>query len=295
MKPLDKNKIGVFVTKLRKSRDLSLDDMGDLLHVSGRTVRRWENGEITPTMEDIINICNEFNISLEEMFEGERNIDHEVDRKMTEVSTGIDQLNEIVNSTDKTMNILSEGVNDLKEQIKLLNNEEHPRKRDNDLTWLWLLLAHVVATVIGFICYAKGKRNYMTTFVSTILYISVISFLMYKNRNNHKNLKMLLVYSVVLGLNMFINIVLETNILQERELVSGKPGVIRIDNIELLLVNGALYGLRHLGMRKIKLFIGLCFFIYSVWIIYCGYSLSSDSIKPFIQKTISHMKKLSSR
>ena len=65
MKPLNKNKIGEFITKLRKSRDLSLDDMGDLLYVSGRTVRRWENGEITPTMEDIINICNEFTISLE--------------------------------------------------------------------------------------------------------------------------------------------------------------------------------------------------------------------------------------
>ncbi|MBQ3375452.1 MAG: helix-turn-helix transcriptional regulator [Erysipelotrichaceae bacterium] len=293
MKPLNKNKIGEFITKLRKSRDLSLDDMGDLLYVSGRTVRRWENGEITPTMEDIINICNEFNISLEEMFEGERSIDHEVDRKMTEVSTGIDQLSDMVNSTDKTVNVLSEGVNELKEQIKLMNNEEHYRKHD-DLTWFWLLLIHVIVTIIGFICYAKGNRNYITSFVSTILYIIAISFLMYRNRNNHKNLKMLFAYSVILGLNMFINIVLEINILQERELISGKPGMIRIDNLELMIVNGALYGLRHLGLVKVKLFIGLCFFIYSAWIVFCGYNLSSEKLKPAIRKAISGMKKLSS-
>lgn len=65
---LNTDQLGKYLLKLRKSRDLSLDEMGSLLHVSGRTVRRWENAEVTPTMSDIINICNEFNISLDEFF-----------------------------------------------------------------------------------------------------------------------------------------------------------------------------------------------------------------------------------
>ena len=40
MENLDKNRIIELITERRKSRDLSLDDMGNILHVSGRTVRR---------------------------------------------------------------------------------------------------------------------------------------------------------------------------------------------------------------------------------------------------------------
>ncbi len=62
---LDKKKLGQFLQRLRKTRDLSLEEMGNLLHVSGRTIRRWENAEVTPTIDDIFNICKEFNISIE--------------------------------------------------------------------------------------------------------------------------------------------------------------------------------------------------------------------------------------
>ena len=40
--------------------------MANLLHVSERTIRRWENAEATPSIYDIINICSEFHIPTEE-------------------------------------------------------------------------------------------------------------------------------------------------------------------------------------------------------------------------------------
>lgn len=73
MNELNTDKLSEFLKKLRKSRDLNFDEMGALLHVSGRTVRRWENAEVTPMMDDIINICNEFNITLDEFFSAEKN------------------------------------------------------------------------------------------------------------------------------------------------------------------------------------------------------------------------------
>lgn len=42
MKELDKKKLSQLIEKLRKSRDLSRAEMGILLGVSGRTVKRWE-------------------------------------------------------------------------------------------------------------------------------------------------------------------------------------------------------------------------------------------------------------
>ena len=68
MKEPDTKKLSQLMIKLRKSRDLSRDEMGSLLGVSGRTIRRWENGEQLPTMNDIVHICNEFDLSLEEVF-----------------------------------------------------------------------------------------------------------------------------------------------------------------------------------------------------------------------------------
>ena len=67
MKDLDRDKLSQLMISLRNSRDLSRDEMGRLLKVSGKTIKRWEKGETLPTMVDIIHICNEFNISLEEV------------------------------------------------------------------------------------------------------------------------------------------------------------------------------------------------------------------------------------
>ena len=42
MEELDKEKLGQLLTKLRNTKDLSRDGMGDLLGVSGSTIKRWE-------------------------------------------------------------------------------------------------------------------------------------------------------------------------------------------------------------------------------------------------------------
>ena len=138
MKPLDRNKLGQLILKLRRSRDLSLDSMGELLHVSGRTIRRWEKGEIIPTMDDIINICNEFDISLEEVFEGEIQIDKEVSRKLSKVDTSIENINDRITTTEKTVNDINSGIINLKEHIDKAYNTSGVD--NNDLSWLWLLL-----------------------------------------------------------------------------------------------------------------------------------------------------------
>jgi len=65
---MDKNseKLGHYLTTIRESNNISYDKMSNLLHVSERTIRRWENAEATPSIYDIINICDEFHIPLEE-------------------------------------------------------------------------------------------------------------------------------------------------------------------------------------------------------------------------------------
>ena len=194
MKPLDRNKLGQLILKLRRSRDLSLDSMGELLHVSGRTIRRWEKGEIIPTMDDIINICNEFDISLEEVFEGEIQIDKEVSRKLSKVDTSIENINDRITTTEKTVNDINSGIISLKEHIDKAYNTSGVD--NNDLSWLWLLLIHLICTslgFIGFISYGMARFGPIKTFIASVIYVNLVSYIIYKNRNDNKDTMLLVI------------------------------------------------------------------------------------------------------
>ena len=110
MKELDRTKLSKLLARLRNSRDLSREDMGELLGVSGRTVKRWENGESIPSMDDIIHICNEFGVSLKEIFEGEISIDKEVDRKLSKVNSDIQSINDRMVTTEEKVSDINDGI-----------------------------------------------------------------------------------------------------------------------------------------------------------------------------------------
>ena len=72
MERIDRRKISQLISTLRKSNDLSANEMGKLLGVSERTIRRWEKGESLPSMDDVVNIVNTFGITIEDVYCGER-------------------------------------------------------------------------------------------------------------------------------------------------------------------------------------------------------------------------------
>lgn len=41
---MDQKKIGAFLKTLRKEKNITQEALGETLHVSGRTVSRWETG-----------------------------------------------------------------------------------------------------------------------------------------------------------------------------------------------------------------------------------------------------------
>lgn len=63
-----------FVT-LRKSNNLTQEKMAEKLGVSRQTVTNWERGRNSPDVNMIDSICNEFNISIDELLYGENNSD----------------------------------------------------------------------------------------------------------------------------------------------------------------------------------------------------------------------------
>ncbi len=257
MKTLDRVKLGNFITRLRRSRDLNAEGMGELLSVSGRTVRRWEKGEILPTMDDIITICNEFNISLEEFFEGEINLDKEINRKLLDVNANFEKTGECISSIDEAINSISRDLDSLKKGSTALGKE--------DLSWLWLLMVHLICTSICFIAYVMSRMRTSIAFLSSLLYIASVTWIMVSHKRNARSMKLILLYSILLGINLLINYVIFADV---------TAGV--IINVELMIINGALYGLRIFDLFGMELLLLECMFVYVFWSIYCIYQIINN-------------------
>ena len=273
MKELDKEKLGLLLTKLRNTRDLSRDGMGELLGVSGSTIKRWERGEVIPSMMDVVHICNEFNISLEEVYEGQISIEREVNRKLASVDSGIDSINDRIASTDETVSNINNNINDIKEQLEKVSGQTirmNEKETKDDLTWLWLLIIHLGATTMGFLCYMMGRMGHFETFLSSIIYVVAICYLIYKKRNDMKCLRLFLLYAVVLEVNFLLNYVLFADITP-----------LLIANIEVLSINGAMYGFHIIDFYNMKLLLGICTVVYTCWILYCGYHLIKNCCYKF--------------
>lgn len=50
---MDAKKIGTFLRELRKEKGLTQEQLAEVLHVSGRTVSRWETGTNMPDLSSL--------------------------------------------------------------------------------------------------------------------------------------------------------------------------------------------------------------------------------------------------
>lgn len=67
------NKIGLFLTSLRKEKNLTQAKLAEMLFVSEKTVSKWENGKSIPDTSILPKLCEIFSISLNELLSGEKN------------------------------------------------------------------------------------------------------------------------------------------------------------------------------------------------------------------------------
>ena len=69
---MDQTKIGPFLRKLRKERNLTQEQLAEQLNVSGRTVSRWETGSNMPDLDILIELSEIYDADLREILNGER-------------------------------------------------------------------------------------------------------------------------------------------------------------------------------------------------------------------------------
>lgn len=69
---MDQKKIGAFLKTLRKEKNITQEALGETLHVSGRTVSRWETGSNMPDISLLVELAEFYQVSISEIIDGER-------------------------------------------------------------------------------------------------------------------------------------------------------------------------------------------------------------------------------
>ena len=80
---MDQQKIGEFLKTLRKERNITQEQLAEEMHVSRRTVSRWETGSNMPDLDILIDISEYYDVDLKEILNGERK-DEQMDKEMKE-------------------------------------------------------------------------------------------------------------------------------------------------------------------------------------------------------------------
>ncbi|MDE6276244.1 MAG: helix-turn-helix domain-containing protein [Clostridia bacterium] len=63
-------KIGEFITKKRKEKNLTQEQLAERLNVSNKTVSKWECGKCMPDYSLIEPLCKELNVTISELLNG---------------------------------------------------------------------------------------------------------------------------------------------------------------------------------------------------------------------------------
>lgn len=65
-------KIGNFITQCRKNKNLTQNELANMLNITDRAVSKWENGKGLPDSSLMLDLCKILDISVNELLSGEK-------------------------------------------------------------------------------------------------------------------------------------------------------------------------------------------------------------------------------
>ncbi len=86
---MDQEKFGKFLKEIRKKHHLTQKQLADKYHVTYQAVSKWENGKNLPDLALMKEIGKDFNVSIEEMFEGKISRTPKKNKKWVVIFSGI--------------------------------------------------------------------------------------------------------------------------------------------------------------------------------------------------------------
>lgn len=69
---MDQEKIGKFIAKLRKEKNMTQEQLAEIMGVTDKSISRWENGKTMPDISILGLLANELDCSIQELLNGRK-------------------------------------------------------------------------------------------------------------------------------------------------------------------------------------------------------------------------------
>lgn len=125
---MNQEKIGKFISKLRKEKKLTQEELGEKLHISSKSISRWENGKCMPDISLLIPLSEILEVSVNELILGEYIKEENMKQK-----------------TEQT----------IKETINYSSNSIKKEKKKN--IWIFVFVLIIISFILGTIDYTRIK------------------------------------------------------------------------------------------------------------------------------------------
>ena len=106
---------------LREQKKLSQNKLAELTNVNQTTIARWENNEITPSLDNVLDVADALNVTVADLTG--KNLSQEKTKNFDELELLFDKHKDIL--TDRDKNIIKTIIEERKKEIdKELGEDE---------------------------------------------------------------------------------------------------------------------------------------------------------------------------
>ena len=104
---MNQEKIGEFISKCRKEKKITQEELAEKLNTTSKSVSRWENGKTMPDYSIIKQLCEELGISINDLMSGEKVSKDKYQEKFEEnIVNTIDYSNKRINKYGNVIGLL---------------------------------------------------------------------------------------------------------------------------------------------------------------------------------------------
>lgn len=67
---MEQTKVGKFIAECRKNKNMTQAELAEKLNITDRAISKWETGKGMPDSSIMLELCNELDISVNELLSG---------------------------------------------------------------------------------------------------------------------------------------------------------------------------------------------------------------------------------
>lgn len=151
---MNQEKIGKFIADCRKEKGLTQLQLAEKLNITNRAVSKWETGKSCPDVSLMLELCNVFGITVNELLTGERILMEDYQKKAEENLVELQGKKMNAQKMFKRMELVWLAITILLVPVHFVINYYYP---NNEGTWIGniILLIGLIMFIVYFLMYYK--------------------------------------------------------------------------------------------------------------------------------------------